>query len=488
MVKFERQPQPERGQALLLIALAFVGLVVFTGLAVDAGVLYSYIGHLRKGVDTAALSATNQYRRGKSAQEIQDSAKEFILLNLPGSDPVADVLVQTCNDVPQPAFCIDASGEQRKRVAVRAQTRVPLYFLRVIGFSGITIQADAQSEAASVDLILILDNSPSMAYDTPAHSVDEVTACNGSNTCEPFRTVKESAKELAKRMYYPYDRMAIVNFSRYAPIILDLSTCNLLPPSQQESCVTNAIDNMQVELPLTSCPYSGPNGCTTTNISASLMQAHRMFRDQGRADAVWVVVFLSDGVANAAHTLMESVFAGTYPPADPTDVGWWCPKDPNSPPAYDTWADPPFCQDGLASQTHATTDPAFDADDAARYMASFLACVRETGVAGCPPAGGDGAILLSIGLGTSVYDYNPDPATYPTKPYPWDEDVGERLLRFLANVGADGRPDGGSLDTDPCYAQPSKKQCGNYYFAQDASDLTGVFRSIADRIFTRLIH
>ena len=81
----------ERGQAMLLIALAFIGLVAFIGLAIDAGILFAHIGHLRRGVDAAALSAANQIRQGYSEAELETivktSAEELVLLNLPAGSP-----------------------------------------------------------------------------------------------------------------------------------------------------------------------------------------------------------------------------------------------------------------------------------------------------------------------------------------------------------------------------------------------------------------
>ena len=81
----------ERGQAMLLIAMAFIGLVAFIGLAIDAGILFAHIGHLRRGVDAAALSAANQIRQGFTTEQLETivktSAEELVLLNLPAGTP-----------------------------------------------------------------------------------------------------------------------------------------------------------------------------------------------------------------------------------------------------------------------------------------------------------------------------------------------------------------------------------------------------------------
>ena len=59
--------------------------------------------------------------------------------------------------------------------------------------------------------------------------------------------------------------------------------------------------------------------------------------------------------------------------------------------------------------------------------------------------------------------------------------LGEPLLRYMAAVGDDG-----DRLTDPCVGIPSKRSCGQYYFAQTASDLLPVFQDIASRIYTKI--
>ena len=71
----------QRGQAMVLIALAFVGLASFIGLMVDAGILFSNIGHLRRATDAASLAAANQFREGRTPPELSVLATELLTLN-----------------------------------------------------------------------------------------------------------------------------------------------------------------------------------------------------------------------------------------------------------------------------------------------------------------------------------------------------------------------------------------------------------------------
>lgn len=54
----------ERGQAIILIALAAVGLIAMVGLMVDGGILLIEYGRLKRALDAASLSAALQYREG----------------------------------------------------------------------------------------------------------------------------------------------------------------------------------------------------------------------------------------------------------------------------------------------------------------------------------------------------------------------------------------------------------------------------------------
>jgi hypothetical protein len=525
----------QSGQAMVLIALAFVGLAAFIGLATDAGILFSSVGSLRRAVDAAALSASNQFREGQSQLDIEASARQFIKINLASYDPILDdppdnpcdpedpesdcdiaVRVQTCeNDV---TLCPPGS-QPKKLVRVEADMRVDLAFLPIIGYDFTVIRANAISEAGSVDLVLVIDTSPSMAYDLctdvdgdgndfdndgdgVANSEDcpafgtmtggdgipesDVARCNDSAAplaCKPFVTVKDDAKELVRSMYFPYDRVAIIGFARTScdPIkkeehgipcgnVLDLQDetwrCHdqLLSPTEQRNCVLKRIDDMVVEeepIPA-DCPgwAPDPSGCTSTNTGDALRAAGNLFKPQGREEAVWVVVLLSDGVANAALR---------------GDGTWICPNtDTNS-----TWDGPPYCQDGeLPPKTldppRSETDPDFDADDHARRMALFVGCPNEvpTETSPCSEPGND-VFVFTICLGDACFKYDRG----------GDPEVGGELLQFIAAVG-DSKP-----TEDPCESfDPTRKNCGNYYFAAEVSELGGIFEDIASRIYTKLNH
>ncbi len=508
-MKFMREHKDlQRGQAIVLIALAFVGLAAFIGLATDTGILFSSVGSLRRAVDAAALSASNQFREGQTQSDIEASARQLIKLNLPNYDPGLDppgspcdpevidcvgVRVQTCeNDV---TLCPPGSP-RKKLVRVEAEMRVNLAFLPIIGYDWTVIRANAISEAGSVDLVLVIDTSPSMSYDLCSDGIDndeddeiddcivfdppksagpdgvpesDVQTCTDAtisqNQCEPFETVREDAKDLVGRMYFPYDRVAVVGFGSAAQVALNLDDCTFDPPNAvaQENCILNGIDDLEVELEpdaALNCPgwEPDPSGCTSTNTGDGLRLAGNQFGNFGREQAVWVVVLISDGVANAAIRVASS------PPE------WVCPSS--------TWDGPPYCQDGVLSPSLAPprldSDPEFDAEDHARRMALFVGCPNDVAANPGPCSqSGNEAVIFTIGLGDAVVSYDRG----------GDPEVGGELLQFIAAV-ADGAP-----GEDPCAPYgPDRKNCGNYYFVEDVSELEAVFEEIASRIYTKLNH
>jgi hypothetical protein len=93
----------------------------------------------------------------------------------------------------------------------------------------------------------------------------------------------------------------------------------------------------------------------------------------------------------------------------------------------------------------------FDADDYARTQADFVALGQQ-------------ALIYTIGFGNFLDHGNPTSA-------------GEQLLNYAADIGDDGKIDTGTglLNSD-------------YFYAHDATALSQIFKTISDRISTRLTH
>jgi hypothetical protein len=506
------------------VAGAFIGIAAFVGLTVDAGILFSNVGHLRRATDAASLAAANQFREGRTPAELSAMAFEFLELN--GLSP-SGVVAKVCDlgspgsGFDDPSLCPGGtnppSGPEAPRKYVRVEAELPVYFafLPIVGWNSTTIRANSISEAASVDLVLVIDVSPSMSYDLCTDGLDnendgagdgtvddcevtgtgtgadgksesDVAMCRAAtidaHKCHPFEEVRDAAKALVNRMYFPYDRISIVTFGRKPVIALELqdddppTPCGVGP--DPKTCALSVVNGLEVELePITAVDCPGwspdPSGCLSTNSGDGLRQAGGRFclddvivngvcdRVEMREEAVWIVILVSDGVANAALR------------SESPDI-WICPISTHAPPAG---AGPPYCVDGDPDVRHPDGDADYDADDYGRDMADFVGCPspsfpQPAACAGTAP-GGQGAVVFSIGLGDAVINYTKG----------GDGDQGEQFLRYVAAVGDDGDP-----GSDPCATAGVGVSCGNYYFSPSGTGLLKVFEAIASRIFTRITH
>ncbi len=213
------------------------------------------------------------------------------------------------------------------------------------------------------------------------------------------------------------------------------------------------------------------SGCGMREATANLVQ-------NGRSNAVWVIVFLSDGLANMSDTPTTYPYnAGTglgipsnYPngfcggkidvSGTGAGVNYWKSNcvDWDVSTRYCINSDAATCPPG---STHLTgmASPPYSVEDYARDMTDRAALTVSTNA---QELRGNDIAIYSVGFGDIAA-------------------LGEPLLRYMAAVGDDG-----DRITDPCVGVAAKHPCGQYYFAQNSSDLLPVFQDIASRIYTKI--
>jgi Flp pilus assembly protein TadG len=482
----KRNERLERGQVLVIVTLSVIVLTAIVGLAVDTGILYLNHGKLRRAVDAAALAATAQFREGYDTADLQKAALEFLKLN--GiNDPTATV--ETCKTNPgDPVLC---TTPERKLVRVKATSVVHLTFLSVIGIRQTTVSASAVSEAASMDVVFVIDISESMTYAAPqGDPMRDPAQCNLVNECHPFREVKEAAKAFVERLYMPYDRVAIVTFDDSAHVAYSFAQYdqvweNTKNPQALRNDVLGAIQGLGVTDPGVCPPGSGygpcreyqrdasgniidvnpvdgfgdfylgfdcpifhttgnPDTCGTTSIGKGLDFASAQFsnKDTFRQEALWVVILLTDGAANGPSTTCPNS-TWTAPYCRDLSLGRHCIEGDNA----------------CVAKGGVINPDAFDADDYARYKADFLGEEQD-------------ALIFTIGLGDLVRTSVPrakvsDPTQkcneVPPDPVADCYGAGELLMKYVADVGR-----------------------GKYYFAPTGNQLEAIFLDIAQNLATRL--
>lgn len=152
----KKQTYNQRGQALVLIALAIVGLVGFTALAIDGGNVFSDRRHSQNSSDTAVLAAALERvrrptenwkavaiaRAGDNGYVDADPETEVnVHLCSETGLTTEDGLALTCNNLPA-----DAKPEQYVHVHIKSV--VHLFFAPVIGWRTVTNHTDAIARAS----------------------------------------------------------------------------------------------------------------------------------------------------------------------------------------------------------------------------------------------------------------------------------------------------------------------------------------------------
>ncbi len=172
-----------KGQSLIVIVFAFLGLLAFVGLAVDLGLVYAERVRIGRACDAAALAAVREL-----PQEYTAAQRALEYLNLNGYDITkARVEIYYCNyspyvvpgsPSPQDAQTIikidtrtyeDPAGQcdTANRIKVEGFQRVGMNFMQFFGFNEVTVSGDAVAEnVRNLDISIVFDRSGSMEFDT----------------------------------------------------------------------------------------------------------------------------------------------------------------------------------------------------------------------------------------------------------------------------------------------------------------------------------
>jgi len=161
----------EKGQAIIMIVFAMIGLIGITALAVDGGMAYADKRGVQGAVDSAAWAAGLANARGN---DIVASALAVAAANGYDNGAQNDVVVSFTDVLP--AACPYNNG-QGKDITVEITSHVKTFFAPVVGINQITNKVKASSR--SCDVYTTVNTAPfypgSSVYATSAPS-----SCNGS--------------------------------------------------------------------------------------------------------------------------------------------------------------------------------------------------------------------------------------------------------------------------------------------------------------------
>jgi Flp pilus assembly protein TadG len=126
----------EKGQALILITLAAVGLFAFAALAIDGSMVFSDRRHAQNAADTSALAAALAKIRGKDWATTVSTARERADTNGYNNDSVTNTVeVFLCNDSNASCNALPAGADKTQYLQVKITSHVKTYFARIIGRS-----------------------------------------------------------------------------------------------------------------------------------------------------------------------------------------------------------------------------------------------------------------------------------------------------------------------------------------------------------------
>jgi Flp pilus assembly protein TadG len=248
----------------LMVALVLIPLL---GLAIDGAVVFWVRAKLSAAVDAAALAggrSINVYEaQSQNTGTAATVAQEWFTANYPSGWLGTSIVGGA------PSVTVQPTQTATQQVNVSASAVVPLYFMRLLGQSSITVAASAQSSRRNLNLLLVLDRSGSMG-----------PAPIGSNACP---NMIAAAQNFVSMFTDGFDTLGLVTFSTtansnpidYAPTIHFKSSS----PS-----LSTTIGNIY---------------CTgATSTAQALAVAYQSIKNTGLASALNVIVLFTDGQPN----------------------------------------------------------------------------------------------------------------------------------------------------------------------------------------------
>ncbi len=542
----------ERGQAIILIAFAFVGLVAMVGLVTDTGILLIEYGKLKRSVDAAAIAAAQEYRP-RANDVVLDLARlqnaAISILNLNQVQNISNIEIHTCepDDPARPILCNAIGGDDmlnRKLVSVAASSNVDFGFLRVVGIRSATLTASSIGEAATIDLVLVMDTSGGMAYQTGSEtydpaatppidtyvrsdSDDDPKVCNVNGDCEPMRVVKNVAWDFVSRLYFPYDRVAIVTLtSQTAGGLRD--PMELIPLTSDRGTIQHEIAGVKVFQPrdcigdlngddrvdLEDLDIAGPSArkgsclnydasggfqgevCQSYQIEMNAVDEHVAAGGSLPSGALAVPDPSSCPSSNigGALKLAREALSGSGDPATMRPKAFWvvvglfgggANATDDSPPDYlngfcpqNTWIinpdiginQGPWCLDPNLTPRHTASDMMTYTSPINGGTSTFTLFdaddyARYWADELATLTSGNGVTIYTIGLGRSVQNVGKDDGVTMAGNFKPAED----LLTYIAQEA------GGTGINH-----------GQYFFAQTSSELSSIFEKIAQNIATKI--
>ena len=138
-------PSTQRGQALVMIALAAIGLFGFAALAIDGSAVFSDRRHAQNAADTSALAAALAKIRGQDWHNAAFTRSTSNSYNNNGTTNIVEV--NLCSETGITCEGMPTSADPTQYIRVKITSHVKLYFARIIGRSEVINYVEAVARA-----------------------------------------------------------------------------------------------------------------------------------------------------------------------------------------------------------------------------------------------------------------------------------------------------------------------------------------------------
>jgi Flp pilus assembly protein TadG len=255
----------ERGFALIYMAGILTVLLLFTGLAVDAGRAYVVKAQLTKAVDGAALGAARMLNSGNPQQEAVNIFKanfpSGFMMTAPGMDPTSAANFFSLQTDTTTGINI---------VTVTASVDMPTTFMKLASFDKVTVSSMGQATRRMVDLSLVLDTSSSI----------------GSR----WGAVRDASRTFVDAFDQNSDRLALVFFGNTGRVIDAMPASRGFNKAKLKADIPNALP------------------CGSTAMVEGLYRGWDELRSvpAGQQSGLRVIVLFTDGASNSVPGLWDA--------------------------------------------------------------------------------------------------------------------------------------------------------------------------------------
>lgn len=282
--------QKQRGATVILFTFMMILVVIpIIGLAIDGSIVMWEKARLVASVDAAALAAGRSLSVALGDADQKAAAGQiadmYFNANFQPGQMGTSVIPNLDGQLP---FNLQTSSGSRK-VMVARSISVPLYFMRILGFTNTTMEFTGQASRKDVNIILVLDRSGSMG--TP-NSSDP----NGPTACDQM---KSSAQTFVNMFVEGRDSLGLVTFQTTANV-------DFLPSTTFNAGMTQQLNQLV-------CAGG-------TNSAWGLSLAYDQIQNRGWKGASNVVVFFSDGYPTAVEYANANALPARNTDADNNDT------------------------------------------------------------------------------------------------------------------------------------------------------------------------